>query len=249
MIASGFLVIILLACTKKEELLLTAESFTEKNLSICTDGNCPEITINYVLALGNEKIDEKINSKIQEFIIASLMMGEDSIPTAKNIEEAAIQFIDAYKRDKTEFPDMAGDYFAEINVIELSKTIENYSFEQRQYLYTGGAHGYGSTAFLNIDPNTGKVVTFKEMIKNEFEFTSFVEKKFRAQHDIAIDATINSTGFWFKNDKFNLPETAGITKDSIIFVYNQYDIASYADGPIELRIAKKDVAPFFNFKQ
>ena len=77
-------------------------------------------------------------------------------------------------------------------------------------------------------------------------FTAFAEKKFRSEQNIAKDQSINENGFWFENDTFYLPESVGFTQDSLIFVYNQYDIASYADGPIELKIAMKEAEPFLS---
>ncbi len=173
-------------------------------------------------------------------------MGEDSIPTAKSIQEAATGFIEIYNADKAQFQDIAGEYFAEISVTEIYTSKEHLCFEMRQYLFTGGAHGYGTTSFLNIDPQTGEELSLNELFKNKKEFTAFAEKQFRTEKKIAKDQSINEKGFWFENDEFYLPESVGFTQDSVIFVFNQYDIASYADGPIELKIALKDAKPFLN---
>lgn len=242
------MVFILWGCSKKEPLLINGESFTEKDLDMCRQDLCPEITINYVEAMGDDAVSEKINNKIQNYIIASLLLGEDTIPTAKTINEAAIGFIKTFRSDKKQFPDMAGDYFAEINVSELYNSEEIICLEMRQYLYSGGAHGYGSTAFVNLDPETGDEITNKNLFSDEEKFKSFAEKEFRKQNDIPINESINSTGFWFENEKFSLPESLGITKDSLIFVFNQYDIASYAEGPVEFKISKQVAEPFLKIK-
>ncbi len=239
----GFLSI---GCTQEKNIEFASESFTEKELAICQDSNCPEITINYVEVFGDAAVSEKINAKLKSFIFSSLLMGEDTIATAKTIEEAATGFIEAYKADKAQFPDMAGEYFAEISVNQIYTSKDHLCFEMSQYLFTGGAHGYGTTSFLNIDPNTGEELTASELFKNQTEFTAFAETKFREQQNIANNQSINEKGFWFENDTFYLPESVGFTQDSLIFVYNQYDIASYADGPIELKIALKDAQPFLS---
>lgn len=232
------------SCSQETKIEFSSESFTEKDLAICKGGGCPEVTINYIQIFGDKKVSEKINNRIQHFIIASLLMGEDSIPTAKTIDEAATEFIDAYKADKAQFQDMTGEYFAEITVNEIYSSPDLISFEMRQYLFTGGAHGYGTTSFLNIDPKTGEQLKGKEIFNDKKGFTELAEKEFRIQQKIAQDESINETGFWFEEDVFYLPESVGFTFDSLIFIYNQYDIASYADGPIELKIAKKEAEPF-----
>lgn len=238
--------LIIVSCDQEKNIEFSSESFTEKELSICTNSKCPEVTINYVEVFGDEGVSEKINKKIKNFIFSSLLMGEDTIPTARTIQEAATGFIEAYNADKTQFPDMAGEYFAEISVNEIYSSKGHLCFEMRQYLFTGGAHGYGTTSFLNIDPKTGDELNSNELFKNNKEFTAFAEKKFRAAKKIAKDQSINDNGFWFENDDFYLPESVGFTQDSLIFVYNQYDIASYADGPIELKIAMKEAKPFLS---
>tara|TARA_R110000851_G_scaffold333364_1_gene512514 strand:- start:247042 stop:247800 length:759 start_codon:yes stop_codon:yes gene_type:complete len=243
---AAIIVLISMGCNQEKNIEISSQSFTERELAICKDSKCPEVTINYVEVFGDDEISEKINTKIRNFIFSSLLMGEDTIPTAKSIEEAAINFIETYNADKAQFPDMAGEYFAEISVNEIFSSEEHLCFELRQYLFTGGAHGYGTTSFLNIDPKTGEELTSKELFKNSKEFTAFAEKKFRSEQNIAKDQSINENGFWFENDTFYLPESVGFTQDSLIFVYNQYDIASYADGPIELKIAMKEAEPFLS---
>ncbi|MCG2417563.1 DUF3298 and DUF4163 domain-containing protein [Aequorivita sp. F47161] len=241
-----FIALICVGCNQEKNIEISSESFTEKELKICENSKCPEVTINYVEVFGDKAVSEKINQKIKNFIFNSLLLGEDTVPTATTIQEAATEFIEAYKADKAEFPDMAGEYFAEISVNEIYNTEEHMCFEMRQYLYTGGAHGYGTTTFLNVNPQTGEELTSAALFNNRKEFTAFAEKKFRKQQEIAEDQGINDTKFWFKNEKFYLPESVGFTQDSLIFIYNQYDIASYADGPIELKIAIKDAESFLS---
>lgn len=238
--------IIFVSCENEKNIEISSQSFTERELSICENSPCPEVTINYVEVFGNEKTAEKINKKLNDFIFKSLLMGEDTIPTAKTIPEAATAFIETYNADLAQFPDMAGEYFAEISVNEIYTTPEHICFELRSYLYSGGAHGYGSTSFLNINPKTGEELPRKKLFKNKRELTDFAEQKFREQQKITKDESINATGYWFDDEKFYLPESAGFTQDSLIFIYNQYDIASYADGPIELKIAMKEVEPFLS---
>ena len=233
-----------ISCDQNKNIEFNAESLTENDLEVCANRQCPEITINYVKAQGSGNIVEKINGKIEHFIIASIEFGEDERIIARTISEAATDFAEGYHADKTEFPDMAGPYVAEISVRELYRSNKHISFEQRQYLYTGGAHGYGTISFLNIDPETGNELGFPELFKDQEKFMAFAEEKFRKQEKIGPDQSINASGFWFQDDAFYLPNNVGFTQDSLIFIYNQYDIASYADGPIELKIALNEAMAY-----
>jgi len=232
------------ACNQERNIEIDSESLTENDLEICQNTKCPEITINFLSVQGDGVVSKKINSKIRNFIISSLEVGEDENERANTINEAATNFIESYNDDKSRFPDMAADYFAEISVTELYISARHICFEMRQYLYTGGAHGYGTTSFINIDPKTGNQLTDDDLFKNKKDFIAFAEQKFREQQKIDENQSINASGFWFEDDNFYLPESVGFTHDTLIFVYNQYDIASYAEGPIELKISLNEAEPF-----
>lgn len=238
--------VITISCKQDKSLEIASKSLTEGDLNLCKDRKCPEITINYLEAFGNNEVAGRINKKLNDFIINSLMISEDSSQAIHSIEDAASNFANSFFEDKSKFPDMAADYFAEVSISEIYNTPELICFEMRQYLYTGGAHGYGTTSFLNIDPATGNEVSINDVVIDKKKFIAFAESKFRSQQNIDKDQSINEVGFWFEDDTFYLPETVGFTTDSIIFVYNQYDIASYADGPIELKIPLKEAEPFLN---
>ena len=236
------------SCKEDVPLVFSSESFTEDSFDICKSIGCPDISINYLKATGNPSVSEKINSEISAFVISSLNIGEDSIPKAKTIAEAASEFIKTYRMHSADFPDMAAEYFAEIDVSESYQSEEVISLELRQYLFTGGAHGFGSTTFLNINPETGNTIPLDTLLSNIDDFTSFCENKFREKHQISPDASINSTGFWFEDDIFYIPDTVGFINESLILIYNSYEIASYAAGPVELEIPVVEIGHLLNVK-
>ena len=240
--------LIITSCKNEVPLIFSSESFTELDIDTCKTVSCPEITINYIKAQEDRIIAEKINSKIQKYIIAGLNIGEDSISSAKSIKEAASDFIKVARLHAADFPDMSAEYFAEINVSESFNTNELVSVEIHRYLYTGGAHGSGHSFFLNIDPRTGNEIPSEALFKNNMAFAKFAEEKFRLANKIPANEPINATGFWFNEDQFYIPETIGFTETSLILIYNQYEIASYADGPIELEIPLEEIQDYLKFK-
>jgi len=237
-----------ISCKEDVPLVFSSESFTEDTFDICKSIGCPDISINYLKATGKPSVSGKINSEISAFIIGSLNIGEDSMPKANTITEAASEFIKTYRMHSADFPDMAAEYFAEINVSETYRSEEVISLELRQYLFTGGAHGFGNTSFLNVNPETGVTIPIKALFSNKEDFTSFCENKFREKHQIPLDASINSTGFWFEDDTFYIPNTIGFINESLILVYNSYEIASYAEGPVELEIPIVEIGHLLNVK-
>lgn len=245
----SFVLLFALSCKKETSMSFASETITEADMAICKNVSCPEVTVSYVEIFGDEIISEKINTKIKSYILNALYLGdEENDPQATSITEAISWFIEMYRTDKDEFPDMVGEYFAEVSVQEDYVSDMLISFEMRTYLFTGGAHGYGSTIFMNIDPRSGEEIPTEKLCKDKTAFTAFAEKKFREAYQIRKDEPINSTGFWFEDDVFSLPETIGFTEENVILRYNQYDIASYADGPIELEIPLQEALPYLTVK-
>lgn len=240
---------IVLSCEKDVSLEFLSHSNSEKDVEICTTFSCPEVSVSYVQVNGNRIVADKINATINNHIISSLYLGDgDKHPKAKTIIDAIEDFIKMYRTHSAEFPDMAAEYFADVSVSNIYFSEEIISLELREYLFTGGAHGYGSVEFLNIDPTTGEVISAEALFKNAADFISYAERKFREKHSIPLNSNINSTGFWFKNDTFYIPATIGLTDENVILRYNQYEIDSYAAGPIELEISRKEVQQFLNYK-
>lgn len=112
------------------------------------------------------------------------------------------------------------------------------------YSFTGGAHGYSAMRSFFIDAKTGKQIKTEDLFTDIKNFTKFAEEKFRKQQNIPKKANINETGYWFTDEKFHLPKNIFLSKKGIRLIYNQYEIASYAEGPIELLIPQQDAIKF-----
>jgi Protein of unknown function (DUF3298) len=243
-----FIVLLFSSCKNEPELSFSSKSFTHENLDICRDQPCSTVVIDYVKAGGDVEISEKINAKIKERIIDFLFLGDDTSPTVKDIPEAATHFILAYRDHQPEFPSELDfeSYEAEVTITNPFLNENRVCIEFQLYLFTGGAHGYGGTSFINFDVQTGEEIKTKNIFINYEEFEAFAETKFKEAYNIPMEDNINASGFWFDNDTFYLPESLGFDDQGLIAIYNQYDIASYAEGPIVLEIPYPEVLPFLD---
>jgi len=239
------IILIAYSCKNDTSYILTSESFSEEYHGDCKGENCAQVTIDYIKINGENEIANKINFSVGSAIIYFLSSNFEKNIRATTISEASDQFIKSYESDKKEFPELS-PYFADISVTESSSIKKILSLRLQQYSFTGGAHGNGSIKFLNFDPLTGNFISNKSLMKNEKKFTDFVEVLFRKENNIPLDESINSTGFWFENDTFNLPESIGFSEKNLILIYNQYEIASYADGVIELLIPMEKAKSHLN---
>jgi hypothetical protein len=240
------LFIVTISCKNDPPITLTSENFSEEFQGDCKGDDCAKVTIDYIKISGEQEAAKKINFTIGSSIIYFLNSDLEKKIRATTISEAANAFLKSYERDKKEFPELS-PYTAEVSVSNSYSSSDIISIKTSFYNYTGGAHGNTTLAFLNFDPTTGAILTKTSLLKNKKEFTVFAEKLFRNEKNISENDNINSTGFWFENDTFSLPESIGFSETHLILIYNQYEIASYADGPIEIQIPLEEVKPYLNF--
>ncbi len=242
-----FLVLIVaISCKEEVTNILTSENYSEEFKGDCKGDNCAKVTIDYIKIIGEKEVAERINFTVGNSIIYFLKSNFEKNIKAIIISEAANNFLDSYERDKKEFPDLS-PYIAEVSVSNSYSSPSILCLKTDFYSYTGGAHGNGRTKFLNFDPLTGNLKSTSSIFKSKKDFTDFVEQEFRKEKGIPQGDLINSTGYWFENDKFHIPESIGFTDTEILIIYNPYEIASYADGTIELRIPLSEAQPYLNF--
>ncbi len=203
---------------------------------------CAEISIEVPEAISNRKISETINNAIREEVISIMSFDEEKSVT--DIPAALISFNQGYEDLITLFPDESIPWEAWIKGKIAFENKDLVTIELSSYIFTGGAHGYGSRRFLNFDKNKAIELSSDELFKNQRKFMDFAESQFRMKQDIPEGVSINSTGFMFEQDSFYLPENIGFTKDGLILLYNPYEVASYADGTIELTLPYEEVAEY-----
>ena len=228
---------IITACEEETTLVMEPVVYTN---SPCA--SCPDVSIQYPKALEDTKLSRAINTAIEEEIIGLLTFA-DSLEVT-NIDEAIKSFTQGYNELKEVYPDETIPWEANIQAEVSFENRQVLSIKLDSYLFTGGAHGYAATQFLNFDMDKGQEIDTKALFKDLLAFRSFAESKFRKQEEIPEKVPINSTGFMFELDTFYLPENIGLTPKGILLLYNQYEVASYADGQIELLIPFREVKKF-----
>lgn len=233
--------ILLLGCKNSDQLTFEPSSYES---TLCQD--CPKVSIIIPKVLQKNKVGSAIENALREEVIFLLTFNDDI--QATTIEEAMQSFDKGYKELKKMYPDETPGWEAKIKGKIAYQGKKILSIQLDSYIFTGGAHGYSSTRFLNFDTKKGEELENWQLFKNTGNFEHFVEGRFRSKENILHDKPINSTGFMFENDSFYLPENIGFTKKGMQLHYNQYEIASYADGPIELTLSYEEVKNYLSAK-
>ncbi len=106
--------------------------------------------------------------------------------------------------------------------------------------YTGGAHGYYDETYRVFDLKKNRQISLSDVIKNQdaqvwarILMTHFLQDdsdRGQAQMLLVKDIPLNNN-FYF--DRQNL-----------YFLYNQYEIAAYAAGPVLIKIPFTEIKPF-----
>lgn len=229
--------VLLIGC--QEDTALTFEALT---LDETRCSECPRIEIQIPKAMENSKTAQSINNILTEEIIEILNFDDEM--EATSIKEAVQSFSNGYWELKKLYPDETIGWEAKIKGTVTYEDALLLTIEIDSYLFTGGAHGYSSKHYLNFDKRKAKELENWQLFKNREDFQKFAEVKFRSQEQIPMGKPINSTGLMFERDSFYLPENIGFTKEGITLLYNPYEVASYADGPIILTLRFEEVQPY-----
>jgi len=236
----SILTLFIAGCSTEEKISFTNIDPIENN---CED--CPKIAIDLPIAQPETTPEaQKINETLTEFAISILYYTDEDRPDS--IADAIADFNLQYKKLKEAYPENIVPWEAKVKG-EVSYENERFvSILFDSYVFTGGAHGYGSTSFLNFDLQTGEELSEGDFFNNPKEFTAFVETIFREQNDLKPEDNINSTGFMFEDDKFHLPASIGFDNQGVILIYNPYEIAAYSDGQTTIQIPMDQAKAYIN---
>ncbi|WP_411029128.1 DUF3298 domain-containing protein [Spongiimicrobium sp. 3-5] len=233
--------LMLFSCTDTNKLTLEQVNYT---LDSCT--NCPNVSINVPAAAEDSKIGASINRALREEIISLLTFEDEN--EAVDIDGAIASFKNGFLELKNKYPEEAIGWEAKIDGKVVYEDTFMLTLKLDSYLFTGGAHGYSAVRFLNFNKKKGNQLEVWELFENTKDFKRFAERKFRIQEDIPQDDPINSTGFMFEKNEFYLPENIGFTEEGMQLLYNQYEVASYADGPIALTLPYNEIKNYLSRK-
>jgi len=235
--------LLLIGCNKDVPEL----SFDELNIEQVSELNCnPEeenctfIGIKIPWAMGKDTRSNLLNSHIKNHIIKLIDYQDDKdFPSLENLAQT---FIDDYEDSAKEFPEYNIPWEAFVDGEITYKSEKVISIRFNLALFTGGAHGYTSVSYLNFDPETGRFLSNNDLFNEEFK--KYAETRFREKNEIPENESINSTGFFFEDDKFQLPQNIGFLSNKVILRYNAYEIASYSDGNIQMEFKMEEAKKY-----
>lgn len=228
---------------------------TPPKISKDGDTTITSVSVKYPkLSGGDEAVMAKINTQIEQLVKNQMFSMDDTVATTKtgSIEELSKGFIKEYETlaaEDADAPSMGWEYDGSGDTLLISPKV--ISIYYQVYSFTGGAHGNSNISYLNFNAQTGDLLKLTDIVSDTTALKKIAELKFeKTQKEFAKDNDFEydrASYFWEK--PFYLPANIAVTKTGLLFMYNPYEAAAYALGPISFdltwqelgAIAKKEI--------
>ena len=170
------------------------------------------------------------------------MYGQPKAPKLQLLSDLLIKEYRLLERDLVvDSADIGSSFNWEIikNNEVIYQSNEYISFVNKIYAYTGGAHGNKLENYYTFSLQNKQLINATDFFKK-----NSCDKIIELQKAVLLADRKDLDEFYV--DGFSCLSNFYITKDGVVFHYNQYDIASYAAGYFNILIKTKDINPYIN---
>jgi hypothetical protein len=135
------------------------------------------------------------------------------------------------------------DYSFNLNWYEESNTGISYQAQSTLCIfqsvdgYYGGAHPTGATRYRVFSlPDANEITDWRKLFTDTAAVLKMAEEIFRNEKGLSPKVSLEEAGYWFNNNRFHLTDNFGLDTDGLFFMFNPYEVAPYAEGPIYISI-------------
>lgn len=186
----------------------------------------------------NQALCQRVNSQIIDMLLKQ--------PASTSVDEAIESFIEEEKKEFTTDP-MTTTYYNHITAQgDYGKAgVLNYWYTEE--VFTGGAHPSTTTTVLRFDAETGNFIPYDHVfpLSSNNRLKETLLEKLMQQNNVSSLEELNKLGFLEMMDMF-VTKNISLEADSVIFYYNEYDIAPYAFGPCRLALSYDELQDVIN---
>ncbi len=195
---------------------------------------------------GDEAVIAKINAQVEQTVKNAVMGMDDTVKTTKagSLESIAKDFtkeFEDFTKENAEISLQGWDYEGFGDTLLISPKV--ISLYYQVYSFLGGAHGNTNTMYLNFNAQTGDLLKLTDIVSDTTALKKIAEKKFEiSQKDFAKnnDFEYNRADYFWGNP-FYLPANIAVTKTGLQFMYDPYEAAAYALGPISFDLTWQEL--------
>ena len=203
--------------------------------------NCLTFNIEYpqiTSATRGQVSTDSLNRSIKESIFEYLFEAE----RPSSFEELINEMTNEYEDVLTSFSDYTAPWTIEINSDIIYQDSSFISIATTIFTYTGGAHPNTNQVYRSFNLKNGKPILLEDMLTKgyEDELNESAEIEFRMLKEIPPNISLEERGYVFEEGRFRLNNNFAIINKSLLFYFNAYEIASYAEGPTEIELKLTD---------
>lgn len=171
---------------------------------------------------------DALNEYLKDYTIGYRTLAEQYYKDKKNLESDQMPSWYWYYHYKTN------------EILFNDKNIISYLVEHSDY--TGGAHGSMNALYYIIDLNNLTTITEEDIFKPNYHqfLTSKIIEMLMNKYDVTEADQLMSEGF-FDINEIAPNNNFWMNDEGVHYVYNQYEIAPYSMGPIEVTIPFEEI--------
>jgi hypothetical protein len=157
-------------------------------------------------------------------------------------KELATDFIARYDDFRKNNDDNIQTWFLDAQLYVLLQKPGYISLRLDNVDYAGGAHANPTFVYINYDLNRHQSIPLDSLLKtgSRPKLEAIAERIFRKNEGLSPTQSFENT-YFFENGKFRLNENYTLTRQGIEFLYNPYEIKSYAEGITKLLIPYAEI--------
>ena len=149
---------------------------------------------------------------------------------------------------KTDYEDgMLGDmYYEDNSSIRIQRVDESvFSFTENVSSFTGGAHGNYGTTGTTFDTQTGKELDISDVVVSTEDLIPILKERLETDYPDTAFFDLDETLQAYIDEPETYQFCWYMTSEGITFVFNPYELASYADGSQTVSLSFCDYPDLF----
>lgn len=158
---------------------------------------------------------------------------------ASEYRESNLELLSILEKDGDQGPSMGMNWTTDKQGKMTGTYKDVISYRTATYTYTGGAHGSTWEANLNFDRKSGKLLEQEDVFAEGFEGQV---RKLLMKH--LNDGRDENSQISLLVDEIEPNGNFTIGPEGITFTYNQYEIAAYVFGIIDILIPAEEIKPY-----
>lgn len=233
-----FLLIFSFSCkdTVKKESLRFDNLIVEKKVFASNDSTMPymKLTLDFTYPVSFYR--DTVLNRIQKIFVEAFA-GEEYVGRSpkgafeayeKDLTDESLELASYLNNDIADF----AEYFQTIKTGIVDSTENILTIKTVKESYAGGAHGSHTVLYYNIDLNDAELLTEDDLFKSGYEekLKAYITEELQKKYGDRINDVL------FEIDEIQSNNNFYFDKQGITYVYNEYEIAPYSEGIIEVLI-------------